>query len=43
MKDKPKKKPISLHPLDFDEAMGDILKVKPESKEKKKAKKDKLS
>jgi hypothetical protein len=29
------KKPISLRPLKFDEAVSDLLKVKPETKDKK--------
>ncbi len=40
-KKKPAEKPISLQPLPFEEAVADILKVKPEPKECKKAKKDK--
>jgi len=40
-KDKEKKqssaeKPISLKPLEFDEAVSDLLKVKPEAKDKSK-------
>lgn len=36
---KPNEKPVSLHPLEFEEALKDILEVKPEKKEKKKKKK----
>jgi hypothetical protein len=33
------KRPLSLYPLSFDEAVADILKVKPEPKPRKKTKK----
>lgn len=33
-------KPISLKPLKFDEAVSDLLKVEPESKDKSKKKSD---
>lgn len=38
-KKKPNEKPITLHPLEFEEALKDILEVKPEKKERKKKKK----
>jgi len=36
----PNEKPITLHPLDFDEALSAILKVQPERKEKQQAEKN---
>lgn len=31
----PKRKPLSLYPLKFEEVISDVLKVKPEPKERK--------